>query len=75
MKIQVFSQYYNLAQEGRVKPLSCPQHKSDEPAIFPLVHKDDNDKIVLQCLACGYTLIAGQQLYENLLSRITETQK
>lgn len=75
MKIQVFSEYYNLAQEGRVKPLSCPQHKNDEPAIFPLVHKDENDKIVLHCLACDYTVIAGQQLYENILSQITEAKK
>jgi len=74
MKIQVFSEYYNLAQEGRVKPLSCPQHKEDEPAIFPLMHKEENDKIVLQCLACDYHVTAGQQLYENILSKIAEVK-
>jgi hypothetical protein len=75
MKIQIFSEYYNLAQEGRVKPLSCPQHKDDEPVIFPLVHKDENEKIVLHCLACNYSVTAGQQLYENILSQITEAKK
>jgi hypothetical protein len=73
MKIQVFSEYYNLAQEGRVKPLSCPQHKDDEPAIFPLIHTEQNDKIVLKCLACGYKNIAGIQLYENIKNKIKET--
>lgn len=75
MKIQLFSEYYNMAQEGRVKPLSCPQHKDDEPAIFPLVHTEQNDKIVLHCLACGYSQTAGLQLYENILSQITEAKK
>ena len=74
MKIQLFSEYYNMAQEGRVKPLSCPQHKNDELAIFPLVHTEQNDKIVLHCLACGYSQTAGQQLYENILSQIAETK-
>jgi hypothetical protein len=74
MKIQVFSEYYNLAQEGALKVLSCPQHKEDEPAIFPLVHKEENDKIVLQCLACDYNVTAGQQLYENILSKIAEVK-
>lgn len=75
MKIQVFSEYYNLAQEGRVKPLSCPQHKNDEPAIFQLIHKEENDNIVLSCLACDYHVVAGLQLYENILSQITEAKK
>jgi len=75
MKIQIFSEYYNMAQEGRVKPLSCPKHKADEPAIFELIHKEQNDKVVLYCLACNYSVTAGQQLYENVLSQITEAKK
>jgi uncharacterized Zn finger protein len=75
MRIQVFSEYYNLAQEGRVKPLSCPKHKDDEPVIFPLVHAEQDEKIVLHCLACGYFQTAGLQLYENILSQITEAKK
>jgi DNA-directed RNA polymerase subunit M/transcription elongation factor TFIIS len=70
MKIQVFSQYYNLAQAGRVKPLACPNHKSEE-ASYNLIHKlDNNDNIVLHCLSCGYSQTAGIQLYENILSEI-----
>jgi len=70
MKIQVFSQYYNLAQAGRVEPLACPMHKSEEPIIFTLIHKEENNKIMLQCIACGYKNFVGQQLYENILKRI-----
>ena len=70
MKIQIFSQYYNLGQAGRVKPLACPMHIEDPDVIFPLIHKYENDKIVLQCLACGYKNIAGQQLYENIIEQI-----
>ena len=75
MKIQLFSEYYNMAQEGRVKPLSCPKHQEDKPAIFDLIHKEENDKIVLYCLACGYSQTAGLQLYKNILSQITEAKK
>jgi hypothetical protein len=74
MMIQVFSEYYNLAQEGRVKPLSCPMHKEDPDLIFQLVHKEENDKIVLYCLACSYKIVVGQQLYDNVVSKIKEIQ-
>ena len=70
MKIQVFSQYYNLAQAGRVEPLACPMHESEKPTIFALIHKEENNKIMLQCIACGYKNFVGQQLYENILNRI-----
>jgi len=69
MRIQVFSQYYNLAQAGRVKPLACPMHK-EETAIYPLAHRDVGSKVLLYCLACGYKNVAGQQLYDNLLTLI-----
>jgi uncharacterized Zn finger protein len=72
MKIQIFSQYYNLAQAGRVKPLACPNHK-DEEAIYKLVHSvDEDENIMLQCLSCGYSQKAGIQLYENILEKIKE---
>jgi len=74
MKIQVFSEYYNLAQAGRVKPLACPNHESDYDigeVIYWLNHKEENDKIVLYCTACGYKQFVGLQLYENVLREIT----
>ena len=70
MRIQVFSEYLQLAQAGKVDFLACPMHKEDEPAIFTLAHTDQDDKVLLYCLACGYKNIAGQQLYDNLLVRI-----
>lgn len=73
MKIQIFSQYYNLAQAGRVKPLSCPNHKSDYTfgdVIYWLAHKLIDDDIVLYCTACGYEQKAGLQLYENILKEL-----
>jgi len=77
MKIQVFSQYYNLAQAGRVKPLACPNHKNDysfNDVLYWLIHKEQDDKIVLYCTACGYEQIAGSQLYENLIEKIKEVE-
>lgn len=77
MKIQVFSQYYNLAQAGRVKPLACPNHKEDKETFnveFELYHKEVNNKIMLYCIACGYEQIAGLQLYENILNKIKEVE-
>jgi Tat protein secretion system quality control protein TatD with DNase activity len=73
MRIQVFSEYYNLAQAGRVKPLACPMHPQEE-TIFSLVHKEENKKIVLHCYACGYKNISGQQLYDNLISLIASAK-
>ena len=70
MKIQVFSQYYNLAQAGRVKPLACPLHKDEPDTIYPLIHQEENKKVVLQCLSCGSKILAGQHLYEKILKEI-----
>lgn len=69
MRIQVFSQYRKLAEAGKVKPLTCPMHL-DETAEFLLVHKEENYKIVLCCLACGYKNMVGIVMYENLLEII-----
>lgn len=74
MKIQVFSQYYNLARAGKVNPLYCPNHKSDysfRDVNYWLVHKLIDDNIVLYCTACGYEQKVGIQLYENLLKEIS----
>jgi hypothetical protein len=74
MHIQVFSEYLQLGQAGRVKPLACPMHKEEE-AFFPLYHKEENDSIVLNCYACDYKQIVGQTLYNLLIQRIEEAHK
>jgi hypothetical protein len=70
MRLQVFSEYLQLAQAGKLDFLACPMHIEDKPAVFPLLHKEDGDKVVLYCLACSYKNIAGQQLYENIKEKI-----
>ena len=70
MRIQVFSEYLQLAQAGRVNFLACPMHEEDKLVIFELLHKEENGKIVLYCLACGYKNIAGLTLYNNLITLI-----
>ena len=76
MKIQIFSQYYNLAQVGRVKPLTCPNHYDEtglfSKALYLLNHKEKDNKIILYCTACNYEQTAGLQLYENILNKIKE---
>ena len=70
MRIQVFSEYLQLAQAGRVNFLACPMHSTEE-AIFPLAHNlTDQDKVLLECFACGYKNYAGQTLYDNLITLI-----
>jgi len=69
MRIQVFSEYLQLAQAGKVVFLACPMHPQEE-AIFPLLHKEENEKIVLHCSACGYKNTVGYILYNNLLKLI-----
>ena len=75
MKIQVFSEYYNLSQAGRVKPLACPMHQEHEPAVFPLIHAEEKDQVVLHCLACGYKNTAGEQLYKNIIEQIKKVEQ
>jgi len=73
MKIQVFSEYYNLEQAGRVKPLACPNHRDEEGlpiVLYWLTHKEVDDTIILYCTACGYEQRAGLQLYENIIEQI-----
>jgi hypothetical protein len=70
MKIQVFSQYYNLAQAGRVEPLACVMHPEDPDITYKLIHKEENEKIVLQCLACGAKILPTERLYKDMLRDI-----
>ena len=70
MMLQVFSEYLQLAQAGKLDFLACPMHIEDKPAVFPLLHKEDGEKVVLYCLACSYKNIAGQQLYDNIKEKI-----
>jgi hypothetical protein len=74
MLIQVFSKYYNLAQAGRVTPLACPDHYDEtgqfQKALYWLMHKEEDTKIVLYCTACGYKQIAGLQLYQNIINEM-----
>jgi len=77
MKIQVFSQYFKLAQEGKVKFLSCPNHKEDYEIFrvkYALLHKEEDDTIILYCTNCGYQQTAGLQLYENIIKEIEKVQ-
>lgn len=79
MKVQVFSQYFKLAEEGKVNFLFCPNLSHTEDianfdAYFVLTHTEENGKVVLQCLACGYKQTAGIQLYENILQKIKEVE-
>ena len=77
MKIQVFSQYYNLAQAGKLDFLACPMHEDDFKTFavrYELEHREEKDKIVLHCKACGYKNIVGQQLYENIIERIKKVE-
>lgn len=79
MKIQVFSQYLKLAEKGKVAGLFCPSavHTEDIAyfnAYFLLTPAEENNKIMLQCLACGYKQTVGIQLYENILRKIKEVE-
>jgi len=70
MRIQLFSLYRTLAQAGKVDFLACPMHGEEPYVLYELIHFDVEDKIVLQCLACGYKNTVGQQLYENIIERV-----
>ena len=72
MRIQVFSEYLRLAQAGKVDFLACPMHQEDKPLIYELLHKEEDNKIVLYCLACGYKNKAGLTLYNNLITLIED---
>lgn len=75
MRIQVFSKYLQMAQEGKVDFLSCPMHPLEE-AIFPLLHKlDEEDQIVLYCLACGYKNLVGEETYVRILKIIENNRE
>lgn len=75
MRLQVFSEYLQMAQEGKVNFLSCPMHSLEE-AVFPLVHKlNEEDKIMLHCMACGYKNLVGEETYNYILKIIENEPK
>lgn len=74
MEIQAFSTYLQLAQAGKVDFLACPMHIVDSPAIFPLLHKEENNKVVLHCLACGYKNTPGEQVHRYILDQIKKAE-
>ena len=70
MRIQVFSQYYNMAQAGLVEALACPMHQEDPDISYRLIHKLEDDKVVLQCLACGSKIKPTDRLYNEMIRDI-----
>ena len=71
MQIQVFSEYLQLAQAGKLKFLACPHHEEHKPAIFDLIHKmEDDERISLNCTACGYKMYPGINFYNKVLQEI-----
>jgi hypothetical protein len=75
MRIQVFSEYLQQAQAGNVEFLACPYHNDDAPAIFPLVHLEEEDKIILQCYACDFKMYVGITLYNQILDRLNKLDR
>ena len=64
MRIQIFSEYTKIAKAGRAKALTCPMHEEDFFPLYPTLV--DNDTILLECYACSYRNLVGQQLYDNI---------
>jgi len=75
MRLQVFSEYLQQAQAGKVDFLACPYHTDDKPSVFPLVHSEQEDKIMLQCFACGFKMFAGLTLYNEILDKLSKLER
>jgi hypothetical protein len=73
MIIQVFSEYLQQAQAGNVEFLACPMHPEDKEIFdikYPLMHKMEDEKIILYCTSCGYKNFPGLALYNNMIDRL-----
>lgn len=66
MNIHIIVKYFELAEAGKVLPISCPMHEEFEPAEFFYKIKDEDKSIVLECLACGHKVIVGLSLYNSI---------
>lgn len=71
MKIQLVSEYINLAEEGLVPRIECPMDQG-----LLKSNLDSDDKIYLYCLSCSYKKEIGLDLYgkirEQLKSRTSK---
>jgi hypothetical protein len=75
MLIQVFSEYLQLAQAGRVNFLACPMHQEDPEITYQLIHRlTPEEEIVLDCFACGYKKKIGIDFYNSILEKIKNAQ-
>jgi hypothetical protein len=61
MRIQVVSEYLNLAEEGLVPRIECPV---DQGLLFCNVDSDEN--IYFYCLSCSYKNYLGLEVYDKL---------
>jgi hypothetical protein len=73
--IQVFSEYLQLAQAGKVNFLACPMHPEDGDLYHLSHYLDARERIVLTCYACGYKNIVGKTLYDIIYKLVAENSE
>lgn len=63
MKLQVFSTYQQLAQDGLFDLLVCvsPEHTTGL-----ITAMSENDEIYLYCSECNYKMTPGLNMYDKL---------
>lgn len=67
MKVQIINEYLALAAEKKVAPIKC---YNDDDANMLVCNLLDDDKVIIQCLACNYTVKPGQVMYEYIVDKV-----
>jgi len=67
MEWSIFHNYRRLAQDGKAKPLTCPDCDNQ---LF--TQADENNDPILWCIACDTKILPGLDMYDQIKAVVRE---
>lgn len=67
MKVQIVNEYLTLASEKKVPPIVCYNNDDANMLVCNLL---DDDRVIIQCLACNYTIKPGRAMYDYMVDKV-----
>jgi len=67
MNLKVVNEYLTLASKQKVPAIVCYNNDDTEMLVCNIL---DDDRVIIQCLACNYTVKPGQAMYDYMVDKV-----
>jgi hypothetical protein len=67
MRLRIVNEYLTLAAKRKVPQILCYNNDDADMMICNLL---DDDKVIIQCLACNYSVKPGQAMYDFMAEKV-----